>query len=30
VTDAELADFKDAHTPKAKPGRSKPREDENF
>lgn len=29
VTDAELADYKDAHTPKAKPGRSKSREDEN-
>ena len=29
VTDAELADYKDAHTPKAKPGRAKPREDEN-
>lgn len=30
VTDAELADYKDAHSPKAGPGRSKPREDENF
>ena len=30
VSDAELADYKDAHTPKAKPGRSKSREDENL
>lgn len=30
VTDAELADYKDAHTPKARPGRSKSRADENF
>jgi len=30
VTDAELAAYKDAHTPKARPGRSKPREDKNF
>ena len=30
VTDAELADYKDAHAPKASFGRSKSREDENF
>ena len=30
VTDAELAAYKGAHTPKARPGRSKPREDETF
>jgi hypothetical protein len=30
VTDAELADYRDAHTPKAKPGHSKSRENENF
>ena len=27
VTDAELADYKDAHTPKSKPSASAPRED---
>jgi hypothetical protein len=30
VTDAELADYKDAHTPKAKSGHSKSTEDESF
>jgi len=30
ATDAELAAYKGAHTPKARPGRSKPREDETF
>lgn len=30
VTDAELADYKDAHTPMAKRSRSKSRKDENF
>lgn len=30
VTDAELADYKDAQTPKARPGRSKSRADESF
>ena len=30
VTDVELADYKDAHTPKAKRGHSKAAEDENF
>jgi len=30
VTDAELADYKDAHTPKSKTGASAPREDQEF
>lgn len=30
VTDAELADYRDAHTPKGKGAHSKPAEDENF
>src|SRR5437588_10369519 len=30
VTDAALAAYKTAPTPKARPGHSKPREDENF
>ena len=30
VTDSELADYKDAHTPKAKRGHSKSAVDENF
>jgi len=29
ITDAELADYKDAHTPKARPAYAKPREDED-
>ena len=29
VTDAELADYNDAHAPKARPGRSKSAEDKN-
>ena len=29
ITDAELADYKDAHTPKAKPAYAKPRDEEN-
>ena len=30
VTDAELAAYKEAHAPKARAGRSEPREDEDF
>jgi hypothetical protein len=30
VTDAELADYKDAHTPKSKPGASAHKEDQGF
>jgi hypothetical protein len=30
VTNAELADYRDAHPPKAKPGHSKPTKDEDF
>ena len=30
VTDAELADYKDAHTPKSKPGAHAPRKDREF
>ena len=30
ITDAELADYKDAHAPKSKPGIASPREDAEF